>query len=63
MKPLCTRFLTDESFAIGVLAALGLAIAEAVIGDGLTTSDLPTIAAMAGVGAIAPQSRKRRRQS
>ncbi len=57
MKVLLRRFLHDQDFALGVLAAFGLAAAEALIGDGLQTSDLPTIAAIFTAAA----ARRRRR--
>ena len=50
MKPLLQRLLADEGFALGVLVAAGYAAAEALLGDGLQVSDLPTVAAMFGAG-------------
>lgn len=55
MRVLISRFWDEPALAIAVIGALVLAASEALIGDGLTAEDLPTIAGIVGLGGIIRQ--------
>lgn len=55
MKALVKKFWEEPAAAIGVLTALGFALGEAFLGDGLQSSDLPAIGAILGPAFVTRQ--------